>query len=67
MNLINKSILTTLLSSSVLFSLGCGGEEEVVEAPKTIKTVVKKPKPKTTEGAMRLELRNQSKPKISGV
>ena len=47
MNLINKSILTTLLSCSVLFSLGCGGEEEVVEAPKPIKTVVKKPKPKT--------------------
>ena len=48
MNLMNKSILATLLSSSVLFSLGCNnGEEEVVDASPVVKTVVKKPKVKT--------------------
>ena len=47
MNLMNKSILATLLSSSVLFSLGCNNsEEEVVDASPVVKTVVKKPKPK---------------------
>ena len=45
MNLINKSIFAALLSSSILFSLGCGGEEETVKEPKTVvKTTVKKPK-----------------------